>query len=62
MKCAMCGTRINSVNEGIDQGWILNFKELNNNQNDSVCVDCIEVYLLISEDQEIEIRSMSIDI
>jgi DNA-directed RNA polymerase subunit RPC12/RpoP len=53
MKCAICGIEIDSINEAIEQKWILYFYE-GNKEHEFACPGCSKVFLQVGEDKEIE--------
>jgi len=49
MKCAICGIEIDSVEEGIDQGWIPYVWEGDHTREGPFCPSCSEVLFQIDE-------------
>ena len=55
MKCVICGTEINSIEESIDQGWIPYFYEAEI-ECGPACPECSGTLLQIGENGEMEIK------
>jgi hypothetical protein len=49
MKCAICGTQIDSVEEGIDRGWIPYVWEGDHTKEGPFCPSCSEFLFQIDE-------------
>jgi len=55
MRCAICGIEIESVEEGIEEGWIPSFYE-EETEHEFACPGCSEVFLELAEDGEMEVK------
>lgn len=52
MKCAICGIQINSVERGIDAGWIPYVWDGDREQDGPFCSSCCESLIEIDDDGE----------
>ena len=52
MKCAICGTQINSVEKAIDAGWIPNVWDGEREQDGPFCPSCCESLIEVDKDGE----------
>ncbi len=55
MKCVICGIEINSIEEAIDQGWILYFYEAEI-ECGPACPECSGTLLQMGKDGEMELK------
>lgn len=55
MKCAICGIIIDSIDQGIVEGWIPYFYE-EEREHEFACPGCAEVFLELEEDGEMEVK------
>ena len=55
MKCAICGMEIESMEQGIEEGWTPYFFE-EETEHEFACPGCSEVFLKSGEDGEIEVK------
>jgi uncharacterized protein with PIN domain len=46
MRCALCGIKLDSMEEAIEEGWIPYFYE-GETEHEFACPGCSEVFLLI---------------
>ncbi|MCG2779041.1 MAG: hypothetical protein L6406_25480 [Desulfobacterales bacterium] len=56
MKCAICGIEIDSVDEGIDDGWIPYVWEGDHEQDGPFCSSCSEILIQIDKDGEYVVK------
>jgi hypothetical protein len=56
MKCAICGTEIESVDEAIDEGWIPSVWENDHEQEGPFCASCSETLMQLDENGEFELK------
>jgi len=56
MRCAICGIEIESIEEGIKEGWIPYFYE-GEKEHGPACSSCAETMIDIGEDGEMELKS-----
>jgi hypothetical protein len=57
MKCAICGVRIDFIDEAIEQGWIPYFYE-GEREHEFACPGCSEVFLQSGKDKEMEVKEV----
>ena len=55
MKCVICGIEINSIEELIDQGWILYFYEVEI-ECGPACTECSAALIQMGKDGEMELK------
>ena len=55
MKCVIYGIIVDSIEEGIQQGWIPYFYE-GDKECEFACPGCSKVFLQVDEDKEIEVK------
>ena len=55
MRCAICGIEIDSIEEGIEEGWIPYFYE-EETEHEFACPGCSEVFLELAEDGAMEVK------
>ncbi len=55
MRCAICGIRIDSVDEAVEQGWTPYFYD-GDREHEVACPTCSEALLRQSEDGELEVK------
>ncbi len=55
MKCVICGIEINSIEESIDQGWILYFYEAEM-ECGPACPECSGTLIQMGKDGEMELK------
>jgi hypothetical protein len=55
MKCSICGIRIDSVDDAIEQGWCPYFYE-SETEHEFACPGCAEIFLQKGEDGEMEVK------
>ena len=55
MRCAICGIIIDSIEEGIEEGWIRYFYEVDK-EHEFACPGCSEIFLELGEDGEMEVK------
>ena len=56
MKCAICGIEIDSVDEGIEDGWIPYVWEGDHEQEGPFCASCSETLMQLDENGEFELK------
>lgn len=56
MKCAICGIEINSVDEGIDEGWIPYVWDGDQEKDGPFCPSCSETLIRVDEDGEFVVK------
>jgi len=56
MKCAICGIRINSITEAIDEGWIPYVLDGDMEQDGPFCASCFDSLIEIDEDGEYVVK------
>ena len=56
MKCAICGIEIDSVDEGIDDGWIPYVWEGDHEQEGPFCASCSETLMQLDENGEFVVK------
>jgi len=56
MKCAICGIEIDSVEDGIDQGWISYAWDGDKEKDGPFCPSCSETLIETDEDGECVIK------
>ncbi len=56
MKCAICGIQLDSVEEGIDEGWIPYVWDGDREQEGPFCDSCFETLIQIDEDGEYVVK------
>jgi len=55
MRCAICGTELDSIDDAIDEGWIPYFYD-GEREHDYACPGCTEVFLESGKDGEMEVK------
>ncbi|MBC8460554.1 MAG: hypothetical protein H8D67_21430 [Deltaproteobacteria bacterium] len=55
MKCVIYGIIVDSIEEGIQQGWIPYFYE-EETEHECACPGCAEVFLELGKDKEMEVK------
>ena len=55
MKCAICGMKIESMEQAIEEGWTPYFFE-EDTEHEFACPGCSEVFLQSGEDGEMEVK------
>jgi DNA-directed RNA polymerase subunit RPC12/RpoP len=55
MRCAICGTEIDSMDEALEEGWTPYFHE-GETEHEFACPGCSEVFLETGEDGEMEVK------
>ena len=55
MKCAICGIRIDSIDEVVEAGWTPYFYD-GTQQHDVACPSCSEILLRQGDDGELEVK------
>ena len=56
MKCAMCGSQIDLVEDAIEQGWVPSFYDEMDVQHEPACSNCVQLFLTAGVDGEWEIK------
>jgi hypothetical protein len=56
MRCAICGIRIDSVDQAVEQGWIPYFYD-GTQMHDVACPSCSQTLLRQGDDGEIEVKA-----
>ena len=55
MRCAICGLRIDSIDQAVDQGWTPYFHD-GRTEHEVACPACTYALLQESEDGELEVK------
>ena len=55
MKCTICGTTVESIENAIDLGWIPSFWE-EDNEYGPACTGCSETLIQVGQDGEFELK------
>lgn len=55
MKCSICGIRIDSVDEAVEEGWEPYFYD-GETEHEVACPSCSESFLQMGEDREREVK------
>jgi hypothetical protein len=56
MKCAICGTEVETVEEAIEQCWIPSFYDEMDNEHEPACPECAAFFFDYSTDGEWEVK------
>ena len=55
MRCTICGIVIDSIDEGVEQGWIPYFYD-GETEHEFACPGCTEVFLELGKDGDMEVK------
>ena len=55
MKCAICGTTVESIDEAVEGGWTPYFYDADQ-EHEVACPSCTETLLQIGKDGEMEVK------
>ena len=56
MKCAICGIEVETIDEAIEDGWIPDFYE-GEDEHGPACSSCTETMIVLGEDGEMELKA-----
>jgi len=56
MKCAICGIEVETIDEAIEDGWIPDFYE-GEDEHGPACSSCTETMIVSGEDGEMELKA-----
>ena len=56
MKCAICGIEIETIDDAIEDGWIPDFYE-GEDEHGPACSSCTETMIVLGEDGEMELKT-----
>jgi hypothetical protein len=55
MKCTVCGTSVDAIEDIVDKGWIFSFFD-GEDEHGPLCQDCSEFLLSKADDGEYEVK------
>ena len=56
MKCAICGIEVETIDDAIENGWIPDFYE-GEDEHGPACSSCVETMIVMGEDGEVALNA-----